>query len=103
PRGAQGLLPGPPPLPWGFAYAPRGPLGGGWSAEELAAFTNAVRADLPRVAGRVSHQRIDPEGALYGTHDPEGATRRALEANGWRPAPPIQPSSTRVIDLRPDE
>jgi len=101
--GAQILVRRPRPLPWGFAYAPRGPLGGGWSAEELAAFTNAVRADLPRVAGRVSHLRIDPEVELDGPHDPEGATRRALAANGWRPAPPIQPSSTRVIDLRPDE
>ena len=101
--GAQILVRRPRPLPWGFAYAPRGPLGGGWSAEELAAFTNAVRADLPRVAGRVSHLRIDPEVEMDGPHDPEGATRRALEANGWRLAPPIQPSSTRVIDLRPDE
>ena len=101
--GAQILVRRPRPLPWGFAYAPRGPLGGAWSAEELAAFTNAVRADLPRVAGRVSHLRIDPEVELDGPHDPEGAMRRALEANGWRPAPPIQPSSTRVIDLRPDE
>jgi hypothetical protein len=58
---------------------------------------------LPRVAGRVSHLRIDPEVEMDGPHDPEGATRRALEANGWRLAPPIQPSSTRVIDLRPDE
>ena len=93
----------PRPLPWGFAYAPRGPLAGGWSAGELGAFTNAVRDQLPHNAGRISHLRIDPEVELDGPHDPDGATRRALSAEGWRPAPPIQPSSTRVIDLRPDE
>jgi lipid II:glycine glycyltransferase (peptidoglycan interpeptide bridge formation enzyme) len=58
---------------------------------------------LPTAAGRVSHLRIDPEVEVEGPHDPDGSTRRALQANGWRPAPPIQPSSTRVIDLRADE
>ena len=101
--GAQILVRRPRPLPWGFAYAPRGPLGGGWSPQEVAAFTDAVRAELPGMAGRVSHLRIDPEIEIDGPHDPDGATRRALQADGWRPAPPIQPSSTRVIDLRPDE
>ena len=31
------------------------------------------------------------------------ATRRTLAALGWRPAPEVQPSVTRVIDLGPDE
>ena len=101
--GAQILVRRPRPLPWGFAYAPRGPLGGSWSADELAAFTGAVRDRLPRMAGRVSHLRIDPEIEIGGPYDRDGATRRALAANGWRRAPPIQPNSTRVIDLRPDE
>jgi lipid II:glycine glycyltransferase (peptidoglycan interpeptide bridge formation enzyme) len=101
--GAQILVRRPRPLPWGFAYAPRGPLGGGWSGDELAVFTNAVRDRLPHMAGRISHLRIDPEVEIDGPHDPDGATRRALAASGWRPAPPIQPNSTRVIDLRPDE
>ena len=101
--GAQILVRRPRPLPWAFAYAPRGPLGGYWTPEDIAAFTDTARTDLPRVAGRVSHLRIDPEVEIDGPHDPEGATRRALQASGWRPAPPIQPSSTRVIDLRPDE
>ena len=30
--GAQVLVRRPRPLPWGFAYAPRGPVGGDWSA-----------------------------------------------------------------------
>jgi peptidoglycan pentaglycine glycine transferase (the first glycine) len=101
--GAQILVRRPRPLPWGFAYAPRGPLGGGWSPDDVAVFTAAVRHGLPHTAGRVSHLRIDPEVEVDGPHDPDGATRRALRANGWRPAPPIQPSATRVIDLRPDE
>ncbi|HEX7346841.1 MAG TPA: peptidoglycan bridge formation glycyltransferase FemA/FemB family protein [Candidatus Limnocylindrales bacterium] len=101
--GAQVLLRRPRPLPWAFAYAPRGPLGGDWTADEIAALTDVARTELPRRAGRVSHLRIDPEVEVDGPHDPDGATRRALEASGWRPAPPIQPSSTRVIDLRPDE
>jgi lipid II:glycine glycyltransferase (peptidoglycan interpeptide bridge formation enzyme) len=101
--GAQILVRRPKPLPWGFAYAPRGPVGGAWSADEVATFSEVIRRELPRSAGRVSHLRIDPEVELDGPHDPDGALRHALAATGWRPAPPIQPSSTRVIDLRPDE
>jgi lipid II:glycine glycyltransferase (peptidoglycan interpeptide bridge formation enzyme) len=101
--GAQILVRRPRPLPWAFAYAPRGPLGGAWSTDDIGALTTAVRDGLPGTAGRVSHVRIDPEVEIDGRHDPGGATRRALEAEGWRPAPPIQPSSTRLIDLGPDE
>ncbi len=101
--GAQILVRRPRPLPWGFAYAPRGPLGGDWTLDDISALTTTVHDELPRVAGRVSHLRIDPEVEVDGVHDPDGAARRALGAEGWRPAPPIQPSSTRVIDLRPDE
>jgi len=100
---AQILVRRPRPLPWAFAYAPRGPVARTWSADEIAAFTDAVRSELPRSAGRVSHLRIDPEIELDGAVDPDGALRRALRQAGWRPAPPIQPASTRVIDLRPDE
>jgi peptidoglycan pentaglycine glycine transferase (the first glycine) len=101
--GAQILLRRPRPLPWAFAYAPRGPLGGAWTSDDIEAFSAAVRDELPRMAGRVSHLRIDPEIEVDGPHDPDGTTRRALRAAGWRPAPPIQPSSTRVVDLRADE
>ncbi len=51
----------------------------------------------------MSHLRIDPEIEADGPLDPDGALRRSLRVHGWRPAPPIQPASTRVIDLRPDE
>ena len=101
--GAQVLVRRPRPLPWGFAYAPRGPVGGDWSRDEIGAFSTAVRERLTGMTGRVSHLRIDPEIEIDGAHDAEGATRSALAAEGWRPAPPIQPSSTRMIDLAADE
>ena len=101
--GAQVLVRRPRPLPWAFAYAPRGPLGGNWSPDEVGAFSEAIRTTLPAAAGRVSHLRIDPEIEIDGPHDPDGALRRALASNGWRQAPPIQPSSTRIIDLTADE
>lgn len=101
--GAQVLVRRPSPLPWGFAYAPRGPVAATWTDDEIGAFTEAVRTDLPRAAGRVSHLRIDPEIERDGPHDEGGRLRRALRDAGWRPAPPIQPASTRLIDLMPDE
>jgi lipid II:glycine glycyltransferase (peptidoglycan interpeptide bridge formation enzyme) len=55
------------------------------------------------VAGRVSHLRIDPEIELDGPLDADGALRHALRAAGWRPATPIQPNATRIVDLRADE
>ncbi len=101
--GAQVLLRRPGPLPWAFAYAPRGPVTVAWRPELVAPFTMAVRAGLARSGGRVSHLRIDPEVELDGPHDQAGSLRAALLAAGWRPAPPIQPASTRLIDLRADE
>jgi lipid II:glycine glycyltransferase (peptidoglycan interpeptide bridge formation enzyme) len=101
--GGQILVRRPSPMPWGFAYAPRGPVASDWTPEAIAAFTAAVRDRLPAEAGRISHLRIDPEIEADGPLDPDGALRRALREAGWRPAPPIQPNATRVIDLRPDE
>ena len=101
--GAQVLLRRPRPLPWAFAYAPRGPVAIDWTADRLAAFAEVLRTELPERAGRVSHVRIDPEVEYDGPHDPDGALRRALRAADFRPAPPIQPNATRIIDLRADE
>ncbi len=101
--GAQILVRRPRPMPWGFAYAPRGPVAAEWTVDAIAAFTDAVRVRLPEVAGRISHLRIDPEIEADGPLDPDGATRRALRAAGWRQATPIQPNASRTIDLRPDE
>ncbi len=101
--GAQILLRRPAPLPWAFAYAPRGPVTTSWHPELVPAFTEVVRSTLPGGAGRVSHLRIDPEVELDGPDDDGGSLRAALLAAGWQSAPAIQPASTRLIDLRADE
>jgi peptidoglycan pentaglycine glycine transferase (the first glycine) len=101
--GAQILIRRPRPLPWAFAYAPRGLLSWTDSPEVPERFTDAVRAQLTNAAGRVSHLRIDPEIERDGASDEDGSFRRSLRAAGWRPAHPIQPNATRIIDLAPDE
>ncbi len=103
PVGAQILLRRPRPLPWAFAYAPRGPVTASWSPDTIGAFTDAVRSGLKNRVGRVSHLRIDPEIEADAGPDADGAIRRSLRAEGWRPATPIQPNATRIIDLAPDE
>ena len=101
--GAQILLRRPTAMPWAFAYAPRGPVTSDWTAAGLGAFTDHVRRDLPRRAGRVATLRIDPEIEIDGPHDEDGAVRRALIETGWRAASAVQPGATRIVDLRPDE
>ena len=103
PIGVQVLVRRPRPLPWAFAYAPRGPVATSWTADAIAALTERCRGELPGEVGRVSHLRIDPEVERNGPLDPDGSLRRALRSAGWRPASPIQPNATRIIDLRPDE
>ena len=103
PIAAQILTRRPRPLPWAFAYAPRGPVATVWAPDAIAAFSDAVRRELPERAGRVSHLRIDPEIERDGPLDQDGATRRSLRSAGWRPASPIQPNATRIIDLTADE
>ena len=101
--GAQVLVRRPRPLPWGFAYAPRGPVARSWNDGALDSLTVALRTDLSAAAGRVAHIRIDPEVELDGPLDPDGELRRSLRRAGWRPAPSIQPGTTRIIDLEADE
>jgi peptidoglycan pentaglycine glycine transferase (the first glycine) len=100
--GAQVLVRRPRPMPWAFAYVPRGPVASSWSSDAIDRFTDRLR-DLPPTVGRVSHVRIDPEIEHEGPYDRDGVLRTALRSAGWRPAVPIQPSSTRMIDLRADE
>lgn len=100
--GAQVLLRRPGPLPWAFAYAPRGPVLGDWTPAAVGAFTALARDGL-RSAGRVSHLRVDPEVEREAGPDASGAIADALRHACWRPAPPIQPGSTRLIDLSADE
>lgn len=101
--GAQILVRRPRLMPWGFAYAPRGPVSSAWSGDQVETFTREARGTLPTLGGRVSHLRIDPEIEVDGPLDRDGATRRALRTAGWRPAAPIQPNATRIVDLRADE
>jgi lipid II:glycine glycyltransferase (peptidoglycan interpeptide bridge formation enzyme) len=75
-------------------------VAGAWTAESLGAFTEALRSAR---LGRISHVRIDPEVERDGPLDADGSLRAILAGAGWRPAPPIQPPSTRVIDLAADE
>ncbi len=100
--GAQVLLRRPGPLPWAFAYAPRGPVLDRWDAATIERATDLLRRGL-RTGPRVSHLRIDPEVERGVGPDEGGAVTGALRAAGWRPAPPIQPVSTRAIDLSADE
>ncbi|HEX5828505.1 MAG TPA: peptidoglycan bridge formation glycyltransferase FemA/FemB family protein [Candidatus Limnocylindrales bacterium] len=100
--GAQVLLRRPGPFPWSFAYAPRGPVLRTWDEASVARFTDLARERL-RGAGRPSHLRIDPEIERDADRDEGGAVTGALRAAGWTPAPPIQPVSTRSIDLSADE
>jgi lipid II:glycine glycyltransferase (peptidoglycan interpeptide bridge formation enzyme) len=100
--GAQVLLRRPGPLPWAFAYAPRGPVLERWDAASVARLTELARDGLGEGV-RASHLRIDPEVEVDAGPDAGGAVRDALRAAGWRPSPPIQPVSTRLIDLTADE
>lgn len=99
--GAQVLLRRPRIVPWSFGYAPRGPLGGQWDRSTIGAWTDALRSR--RWGERVAQIRIDPEIEADGPLDPDGALRAELTRAGWRAAPSIQPSVTRVVDLAADE
>ena len=100
PIGAQILLRRPRPLPWAFAYAPRGPVTAGLDGREPSAPSRRrARRALRARPDRSSHLRIDPEIERDGAARRDGATAPALRAAGWRPADPIQPNATRIIDL----
>ena len=100
--GAQVLLRRPGPLPWAFAYAPRGPVLDSWDHACVERLTVLAR-DRLRAGARVSHLRIDPEIESGTGPDEGGAVVDALRAAGWRVAPPVQPVSSRAIDLTSDE
>ncbi len=104
--GIQVLLRQPRGFPWAFGYAPRGPVLEKWTPASLEALTagleGEMRRDRPPIGG-VSHVRVDPEVEADGPFDPDGMLRRAFRTSGWRRAVPVQPVSTRLIDLRADE
>lgn len=93
--GAQLLLRRLPVIGWNLAYVPRGPVGGLDDPAVRGALVRALRA-LGREE-RIATVRADPEARL-GTSYGE-----ALREAPWRPAPKIQPPTTRVIDLTPGE
>ena len=103
-RGAQVLLRRPGPLPWAFAYAPRGPVLRSLGRGVDRGVHGAGRPGLRR-SGRAARQPpADRPGDRGGAGPDEGG---AVPAR-WRPPagvrpPPIQPVSTRVIDLAADE
>ena len=116
--GAQVLVRRAAPLPWSFGYAARGPVLARWSPASIAAITEALRAAAraarsgelvpgsgaaPVPRSRIAAIRIDPEIERDGPLDRDGALRAALRAEGWRPAPAVQPPVTRVIDLTRSE
>jgi lipid II:glycine glycyltransferase (peptidoglycan interpeptide bridge formation enzyme) len=99
--GGQVLLRRPRIVPWSFGYAPRGPIAKSWDGSSIATWTEALRA--MRWGERVAQVRIDPEIEAGGALDPDGTLRAELAKAGWRAAPSIQPSVTRVVDLHADE
>jgi len=79
------LLRGRGPLRWG--YAPRGPLPATPAAvDALAAW--AREAGLARL-------RVEPEGPKVLADD--------LRRLGFQPSDPVQPASTAIVELKPDE
>ena len=93
--GAQLLLRRIPLVGWHLAYVPRGPVG---QLDDPAIRDGLLRA--LRALGheeRIATVRADPEAEL-GT--PYGD---ALLRTPWRPAPKIQPPTTRIIDLTAGE
>jgi lipid II:glycine glycyltransferase (peptidoglycan interpeptide bridge formation enzyme) len=107
--GAQVLLRRVPPLPWSFAYAPRGPLADRWTVPSLEGWTRRVR-DAGRPGGpleKASVLRTDPEvedgAAIDDGAGGEVGLEAAMRRLGWRRAPDVQPRTTRIIDLGADE
>ena len=95
PIGAQVMVRPMRLLPWAYAYAWRGPIASEYSEAAIDAFTSAVRDEARR--GRWTHLFIDPELPAGGP-----VADRLLGA-GWRRTRWIQPSKTRVVDLRREE
>jgi peptidoglycan pentaglycine glycine transferase (the first glycine) len=103
PIGAQVLMLRAGPLPWAFAYAPRGPVLGRWDAASVARATELLRDGLRGHPARVSHLRIDPEIEMDAADGAGPAVVEWLRACGWSPADALQPNASRLVDLRADE
>jgi lipid II:glycine glycyltransferase (peptidoglycan interpeptide bridge formation enzyme) len=93
--GAQILVRRLGPLPWHVGYAPRGPVARSFDRDGVADWSERMRVVARRLA--LTHVTIDPE--LEEGHPLGGWLRDA----GWRPAAPIQPNRSRVLDLAQGE
>jgi lipid II:glycine glycyltransferase (peptidoglycan interpeptide bridge formation enzyme) len=94
--GAQLLVLRPRPSPWAIGYVPRGPvIGGALDGESIGAVTERLRGYA--ASNRVASVVIEPEA------EEGGPVEHALRQAGWRPAPHIQPQSSRLIDLTQSE
>ena len=99
--GMQLLLRRPRPLPWAFAYAPRGPVAGRGRPELVGADRGGDPGAAPRPAASRTCGSTRGRGRRPARRRRGPAGRAA--AAGWRPAPSVQPATSRVIDLAGDE
>ncbi len=92
--GAQILVRDPQPMPWGFAYAPRGPVAGcvGPVDDRGPHRCGPVRATAPPRAGSATCGST-PRSRWTARTTPTASSAAALRPSGWRPAPPIQPNA----------
>ena len=75
----------------------------GLEPDAIGAFRMPCGAAWRNAPGASRTSGSTPRSSSTAELDPDGALRRALRAAGWRPATPIQPNATRIIDLAPDE
>ncbi len=80
---------------WSLAYAPRGPVGEMDDADVRDALLTALRELAAE--RRIGRMRADPETAA------DEAYGSSLLVPPWRPAPKVQPPTTRLIDLSTPE
>ena len=101
--GAQILVRRPRPMPWGFAYAPRGPVATTWPAASIGRSRPPSATTCRRRRPGVARPDRSRDRGRTGRSTSTGRFVARLRVAGWRPATPIQPNATRIIDLRADE
>ena len=104
PIGAQILVRRPRPMPWAFAYAPRGPWRHVGHRTRSRRFTERVRDGLAAVAGRVSATSgsTRDRGRRPARSRREPSAARSAQRAGDRHRRSSR-TPTRIIDLRADE
>jgi len=96
--GAQLLVRDLPVVPWRLGYAPRGPIAASWTPEAVDRWTDLLRS--ARSLDDLAVVRMDPE-VEAGDAAPGVVAR--LRERGWRRTRDVQPHSTRIVDLEPEE